>query len=170
MPPPSTYDGIASSRDSLAPETRRAEPPAFDDAMDRQTLPTDIRDPLTELASRLRANDGSGALKVLQAMGPGTALYSEAMRVLQAEHDEAFQSACLARLGGSDSVWRVSMNPEGVRAANIDHRAGFLISIVDGATSTGEVLDVSGMTRFDALCILAMLADVGIITRSSARS
>ena len=44
--------------------------------------------------------------------------------------------------------------PEQVRWLSLDHRAGFILSCVDGYSSIEEILDVSGMPQIDALRIL----------------
>lgn len=45
----------------------------------------------------------------------------------------------------------------------LDHRAGFLLSRVDGVLSYGDILDISGMSNFEAYRILAQLLDQGVI-------
>ena len=46
----------------------------------------------------------------------------------------------------------------------IDSRAAFLLSRVDGNLSFEEILDVSGMTRLEALRHLARLVGRGILS------
>ncbi len=43
------------------------------------------------------------------------------------------------------------------------HRAGFLLSRVDGFTSLEELLDLSGMPRLEALKTVLSLVDAGAI-------
>lgn len=50
-----------------------------------------------------------------------------------------------------------------VRWLGLDHRAGFLLSRVDGVSTIEEVLDVCGMPRLEALKTLADLLDRGAI-------
>ncbi|MCK5799124.1 MAG: hypothetical protein KAI47_18150, partial [Deltaproteobacteria bacterium] len=45
----------------------------------------------------------------------------------------------------------------------LDHRAGFLLSRVDSMLSFDDILDISGMSRFEALRILAQLIEQGVI-------
>ncbi|PIE18928.1 MAG: hypothetical protein CSA65_03745 [Proteobacteria bacterium] len=47
----------------------------------------------------------------------------------------------------------------------LDHRAGFLLSRVDGMLSYDDILDISGMERFEACRILAQLVEQGVIGR-----
>jgi hypothetical protein len=45
----------------------------------------------------------------------------------------------------------------------LDHRAGFLISLIDGMTTIEAILDVCAMPRWRALCVLADLIRGGIV-------
>jgi hypothetical protein len=45
----------------------------------------------------------------------------------------------------------------------LDHRAGFLLSRIDGQLSFEEVIDVSGMGEFEASRILSQLMALGVI-------
>jgi hypothetical protein len=45
----------------------------------------------------------------------------------------------------------------------LDHRAGFLLSFIDGSMSVDEVLDVSSMPELDALRIMFELQEQGAI-------
>ncbi|MCA9666725.1 MAG: hypothetical protein KC503_14095 [Myxococcales bacterium] len=45
----------------------------------------------------------------------------------------------------------------------LDHRAGFLLSRIDGLLSYSDILDICGMSRFEACRILAQLLEQGVI-------
>ena len=51
-----------------------------------------------------------------------------------------------------------------LRWLSIDHRAGFVLSLVDGVSSLEMILDVSGMPTLDALRILYELMQQRIIS------
>jgi hypothetical protein len=68
-----------------------------------------------------------------------------------------------ARLGPLDQVITVVVRPEEVQWLSLDHRAGFLLSLVDGQSTVDEILDISGMTRLDALKILHDLAEQQVV-------
>ena len=57
----------------------------------------------------------------------------------------------------------VSVSPEEVQWLSLDHRAGFLLSLVDGQSTVDEILDISGMTRLDALKIINDLAERQVV-------
>lgn len=73
------------------------------------------------------------------------------------------RSACVAALGGLDGVPVVKTARDALAALDLDHRAGFLLSHVDGASSFETILDVSGMPELDALRILAELVRRGVL-------
>ncbi len=63
-----------------------------------------------------------------------------------------------------DRVPVVMVATEQLRWLSIDHRAGFLLSHIDGVSSLEMILDVSGMPLLDALKILCELVQQRVIT------
>jgi hypothetical protein len=68
-----------------------------------------------------------------------------------------------ARIGPLDQVITVVVGPEEIQWLSLDHRAGFLLSLVDGQSTVDEILDISGMTRLDALKIIHDLAERQVV-------
>jgi hypothetical protein len=62
------------------------------------------------------------------------------------------------------SVPLLAVAPDRMRGMQLDHRAGFILSHVDGVSDVETILDVSGMASDEALRILNDLAQKGIIT------
>ena len=89
------------------------------------------------------------------------------------EHDEAraYATSCretlaqkyLSRLGGLTKILRVAMPPDEIRWLSLDHKAGFLLSCIDGTSSIEEVLDVACMHEFEAIRILHDFRELGVI-------
>jgi hypothetical protein len=50
-----------------------------------------------------------------------------------------------------------------IATKELDHRAGFLLSRIDGLLSFDDIVDVSGMSRLDALRLLSRLVRLGFI-------
>lgn len=71
-----------------------------------------------------------------------------------------------ARIGPLDQVITVMVSPEEVQWLSLDHRAGFLLSLVDGQSTVDEILDISGMSRLDALKIIHDLAEQRVVRLS----
>ncbi len=63
---------------------------------------------------------------------------------------------------GSD-VPRVALSPEECEVGSLDHREGFILSLLDGASDI-ETVDIAGMPAAEALAVLCDLCVRGIIT------
>jgi hypothetical protein len=137
-------------------EGDRVTPLAAEPALDA------IGDRLREMVLRFDAHNFSGALGLAEsvlASEPGNA---EARRCAESCRD-AMAQKYLSRLGGRRSVLRIRMSPEEIRSLSLDHRAGFLLSFIDGSMSIEEVLDVSSMPELDALRMMFELLEQGVI-------
>lgn len=67
------------------------------------------------------------------------------------------------RLGSLRNVLSLAITLPQLRRRSLDHRAGFLLSRVDGQSPVEVLLDVGAMPRLDALRILCELLDDGIL-------
>jgi hypothetical protein len=61
------------------------------------------------------------------------------------------------------SVPRLAVTRSQLMAMPLDHRAGFVVSFIDGTFTVEMILDVCPMPRESALAILGELADQGVI-------
>ena len=52
---------------------------------------------------------------------------------------------------------------ETLKQMPLDHRAGFLLSLMDGTVDLDTLIDVSGMPRDDVLSIVSELHEVGAV-------
>jgi hypothetical protein len=68
-----------------------------------------------------------------------------------------------ARIGPLDQVITIAVSPDEIQWLALDHRAGFLLSLVDGQSTVDEILDISGMTRLDALKIIFDLTERQVV-------
>ena len=59
---------------------------------------------------------------------------------------------------------RVAFAVDRIRAEHLDHRSGFVLSLLDGATTVEELLDVSGMSEEETLAVLEDLQARGIVS------
>lgn len=60
-------------------------------------------------------------------------------------------------LGGRERVPRVLVRGEAVGLSRLDHREAFMLSLVDGAATLEELIDMSGLPELDALRLLVRL-------------
>jgi hypothetical protein len=124
--------------------------------------PDDTPPLVREMHFRLAHDDFAGALAVAEAiLGNG-----------HADPDvQGCAHSCRAKLTASyvESLGSLDRVPvmvapfDELEARSVDHRAGFLLSQVDGATSLETILDVSGMPPLDALRIVRELVRRGIL-------
>jgi HD-GYP domain-containing protein (c-di-GMP phosphodiesterase class II) len=71
------------------------------------------------------------------------------------------EAAYLDRLGGLEAIPELIRSDLG--AASLDHRAGFLLTFVDGAAPLELLLDMTGLPRLDVLRVVAGLVEAGVL-------
>jgi len=72
------------------------------------------------------------------------------------------------RMGALDGVPRLSLGLSDVMKFNLPAHAGFMLSLIDGDTSLGDIVSLSGMDSFEALRVLNDLIEAGIVSLGSA--
>lgn len=120
---------------------------------------------VVDMKDRYATGDFSGALVVAEGILQADPSHEEALRYQQ-RCSETLSQMYLARLGSLSQVVRVAVARDQIRWLSLDHRAGFLLSLVDGTSSIEELLDVSTMPRLEALRILYGLLDQRVIALS----
>jgi hypothetical protein len=121
-----------------------------------------IDDPAAEMRERFSLGDYTGALEMSELI-----LAEEPGDLEAAECGENCRSVLermyAARLGPLDRVPMVVVPRTQMRWLSMDHRAGFILSLIDGSSSLELILDVCGMPRLDALRILQELVQQKIV-------
>jgi hypothetical protein len=122
-----------------------------------------IDDPVAEMRGRFSLGDYTGALEMAELL-----LAEEPGNLEAAECGEncrtVLEGMYAARLGPLDRVPLVVVPRAQMRWLSIDHRAGFVLSLIDGSSSIEMILDVSGMPKLDALRILHELVQQKIVS------
>ena len=119
--------------------------------------------PIGEMKDRYAMGDFSGALVIAEGILESNPEDLEAPRYAQSCRDVLTQMYS-ARLGSLDQVVAIAVPSDQIRWLTLDHRAGFLLSLVDGGSTVDQILDISGMTRLDALRIMYQLLDQRVIS------
>ncbi len=57
----------------------------------------------------------------------------------------------------------VIMSPDSLKRLPLDHRAGFVLSLIDGSVDLETLVDLSGMDRNEVLALVRHLCDSGIV-------
>jgi len=142
--------------------------PPFDSADLRRVAggPDPIAERVAAIEARITAGEFGPALMLAEAAleeHPGaTAIASRAETCR-----DVLYKRYLDRLGASDHVPRIVVQHSAITALALDHRAGFLLSCVDGGSTIEEIIDVSAMPRLDAVRILYELVQEGVIEMAS---
>jgi hypothetical protein len=146
--------GLDPLLDSLAPMAG-LEPAAARPDPDR---PGDAK----ELLECYELGDFSRALQIAEQLLARSPDDLAVRRQAQSCRD-ALTQMFAARIGPLDQVISVVVSPAEVQWLSLDHRAGFLLSLIDGQSTLDEILDISGMTRLDALKIMCDLAEQHVV-------
>ena len=121
-----------------------------------------IDDPVAEMRDRFSLGDYTGALEMAELL-----LAEDPSNLEAAECGEncrtVLQGMYSARIGPFERVPIVVVPRAQMRWLSMDHRAGFVLSLVDGSSTIDMILDVSGMPRLDALRILDELVQQKIV-------
>lgn len=120
---------------------------------------------ITEMKDRYAMGDFTGALVVAEGLLEANADDLDAQRYAQSCRDVLTQMYS-ARLGSLSRRVAVAVPGDQIRWLSLDHRAGFVLSLIDGNSTVEELLDISGMNRLDALRILFTLYDQRVIQLS----
>jgi hypothetical protein len=146
-------------------EVARSGPPP---AVLMPSAPQSARDgEITEMKDRYAMGDFTGALVVAEGLLEVNGDDIDAQRYAQSCRDVLMQMYA-ARLGSLSQRVRVAVPGDQIRWLSLDHRAGFVLSLIDGSSTVEELLDISGMNRLDALRILFTLYDQRVIALSEA--
>lgn len=173
--PPAPFDLSRSPADFEPPPTRKVGAAdslelSLDDDGDALDLVAaratpviqDPNDPLIDLRDRYAVGDFTGAHEIAESILAEDPTNGEALRFRESCRDVLTQMYT-ARLGSTSKVPRLAIPAAELQWLSLDHRAGFLLSCVDGRSSIEEILDVSGMPALDALRILYTLLQQQII-------
>jgi hypothetical protein len=121
-----------------------------------------IDDPVAEMRERFSLGDYTGALEMSElilAEEPGNLEAAECGENCRTVLEQMYA----ARLGPLDRVPMVVVPRTQMRWLSMDHRAGFILSLIDGSSSVDLILDVCGMPKLDALRILQELVQQKIV-------
>lgn len=120
-------------------------------------------DPVAEMQDRFSLGDYSGSLVIAEELLSDDPDHEEAKKYAE-NCRGVLEQMYAARLGALDRVPFMAVASDQLRWLSIDHRAGFVLSHVDGISSLEQILDVSGMARLDALRILYELVQHRVIS------
>jgi hypothetical protein len=119
-------------------------------------------DPVAEMRERFSLGDFTGALEMAELL-----LSEDPSNLEAAECGEncrtVLEKMFAAKIGAVERVPVIIIPRAQLRWLSLDHRAGFILSLVDGTSTVEMILDVSGMPKLDALRILHELVQQRIV-------
>ncbi len=116
-----------------------------------------------EMNDLVELGDYSGALEIAEEILRGKSDDLGARTVAETCRT-VLRQMYATRIGPLDRVPVVMVPRDQLRWLSIDHKAGFVLSLVDGVSSLEMIIDVSGMPELDTLRILSELAQQRIIS------
>jgi hypothetical protein len=121
------------------------------------------RNPLIEGAMDLYGlNDFEGALQLIlkaEAQGQDDSRLKQLREQCEAQLLKLYE----ARLGDLQQTPRTKVQSSELVWLNLDHRAGFVLSLVDGTVSYDELFALSGMPKLETARLVAQLVRDGVI-------
>lgn len=115
-----------------------------------------------EMRERLELNDFNGALGLAQSLAEIDPHDGEALRVADLCR-QRLRAIYVGRLGELTQVPALTISRNELRWLTLDHRAGFVLSLIDGASSIEDIIDVSTMPTFEVLRTLYVLLSQNVI-------
>jgi hypothetical protein len=109
--------------------------------------------------------DFTGSLELIERILHADPGHGEA-RAYLAQNEATLTSMYESKLGPLTAVPRIAIKPEEILWLNLDHRAGFLLSQIDGAVDYEALFAISGLPRLETAKILARLLAKGVIAAS----
>jgi hypothetical protein len=110
----------------------------------------------------LELDDFSGAVELLEKILQDAPDHPEA-RKMRDEAESQLLSMLSSKLGNLNRVPRVQMAEDEIIWLNYDHRAGFVLSLVDGELSFDEIISISGITQLECMRFLVQFLQDKVI-------
>ena len=165
--PPSSFDTLLRAATSSTAPTAAAVDIVED--MTRSMAVATVRVPIDENESLMTGarelfdlGDFSGSLELVEKVLRSNGQHEGALAYLK-RNETTLLRMYESKIGDMARVPRPLVPPDEVIWMNMHHRAGFILSQIDGTLSYEDLLEVSGMDRFDTVRIVADLVTAGII-------
>lgn len=172
LPPPPSAPSFGETPTINAPPPESQRPTNHGDYAPasglRQQGPASERAPrgddgaIHEVRGRFALGDYSGALVMAESILDTDPRHEEAKQYAKRCRD-ALAELYVSRLGGMARVPQLAIPTDQLHWLALDHRAGFLLSLIDGMSSIEDILDMSGMSSLEALRTMFELMQQDVI-------
>ncbi|MEM1026103.1 MAG: hypothetical protein AAF627_12795 [Myxococcota bacterium] len=123
--------------------------------------PQTEQDALQAARDKAHLHDFEGVLELLE--GNESAVRDEEARALVAEARSQLMKMFESKIGDFDRSPKVNVSEEEIIWLNLNHRAGFILSQIDGSVTFEDLVALSGMPRLDTVRILSELLQQRVI-------
>ncbi len=110
----------------------------------------------------LELDDFSGVLELVEKVLDKEPGHQEAL-FLREQASQELTRMFASKVGEVSRTPRVRMAEDEIIWLNLDHRAGFLLSLIDGHTTFEDILLICGLPQLEALRLLAQLIQEKVI-------
>lgn len=151
--PESTSDDAAECVIRVEDASLSAEERAAIEALEDEDPTT-----LDDVRDSFERGDHEGVIVHAQRILDQHPNHAAARRYLEGA-SELLKRSYLERFDDGRRVLRLAVKADDLAGLHLDHRAGFLLSLVDGVSTVDEILDVAPMPRLEVLRLLAHMLD-----------
>ena len=169
MPPTSSVSRIPIDPGSMPTDIPPPAPPLSQPRVDMaafsgrfSSMPPGDGDLEQTMKDRFAMGDFSGALQLADKLLIKNPRHVETA-ALATKCREVLEDMYASRISDMRKIPSIIMGPDQIRWLSLNHRSGFLLSMIDGVSSVDDLLDVSGMQRLDALRIVCSLLEQKVI-------
>ena len=110
----------------------------------------------------LELDDFSGVMELLDKVLEQEPGHSQAKK-MRDEAEQELLSMLSSKLGDMNRTARVRMSQDEIIWLNLDNRAGFVLSLVDGSLSLDEIVSICGLPQLEGMRILVQLLQEKVI-------
>lgn len=154
---------VRGARISVPPDRPESQEEPQPEIIDQPPPPAEPEKPARQLiGERYELGDYSGALEIAEQL-----LQQDPDDVEAADYAESCKEVLTqmyeARIGSFERVPQVAVSEHELIWRDLDPAAGFVLSRIDGFSTFEDIIDISGMPRFETCRILDQLLQEGII-------
>ncbi|MDJ0762674.1 MAG: hypothetical protein QNJ97_06755 [Myxococcota bacterium] len=174
---PASFVNVRGKRISVSAESHTSEALASDEPILDEPPISDaaFTKSSSEAKSRVKIQHAVAEMKEFQEVGNYSGALASALEILQDDPENAEAIKCrdavkevltemyASRIGSFDRVPRVAISNQEIIWHNLDVGTAFILSRIDGLVTFEDILDISGMPKFDTCRILDQLLRDGII-------
>jgi hypothetical protein len=150
---PATQPNLGEALDLVERSDRATDPP---------TISGITADMVEEMEELYAVDDFTGALRIAELILGGNPDHEQACRCAEMCRSQ-LEQLYINKIGSLDRVPVSALKDADLRWLGLDHRAGFVLSRVDGKATVEELVDICGMPRMEVFKTLIELLNQGAI-------